>query len=110
MGFTYLASPYSHPDEDVRLERYEAACRAAARLMDQGEVVFSPIAHSHPIELVGQPKKPTHDFWMRQDRPILQHAAKLAVLMLPGWQNSKGVSEEVMIAHALHLPVEYIEA
>ena len=26
----YLASPYTHPDRDVRQERFEAACRAAA--------------------------------------------------------------------------------
>ena len=38
---SYLANPYSHLDPDVREQRYRAACRAAARLMWAGHIVFS---------------------------------------------------------------------
>ena len=51
----YLASPYTHHDPEVRLERYRAVCRAAAGLIRQGRVVFSPIAHSHAITEHGLP-------------------------------------------------------
>jgi hypothetical protein len=103
--YVYLASPYSHPDPAVKQARYEAACRAAARFMEHSEVVFSPIAHSHAIEIVGQPIDPTHDFWMRQDRPLLKGAAELYVLDIDGWKQSKGVTEEIAIAHKLGMPV-----
>lgn len=45
----YLASPYSHPDPAVEELRFEAACEAACKLMQQGHHVFSPIAHTHPV-------------------------------------------------------------
>lgn len=45
----YLASPYSHADPAVQRHRYKEAQRATAEMMIEGRVVFSPIAHSHPI-------------------------------------------------------------
>ncbi|MCP4786572.1 MAG: DUF1937 family protein [Fuerstiella sp.] len=45
----YLASPYSHSDANIREKRFRDVCRTAARLMRNGDVVFSPIAHGHPI-------------------------------------------------------------
>lgn len=104
---TYLASNYSHPDPAIRTERYWAAVKKAAELMLAGECVFSPIAHTHEIGLmIG--KEVDHDFWMRQDKAMLQHCSKLKVLCLEGWENSRGVAEEIACAHALDIPVEYI--
>ena len=108
-GFLYLASPYSHPDPEVRHERFLGACRAAAHLMDCGHVVFSPIAHSHTIETEGLKEVRNGDFWKGQDVPILRHAARLVVLMLPGWRESRGIAWEIELAHTNHLHVEYME-
>ena len=107
-GLTYLASNYSDPDPAVMLERYWAAVRKAAELMLAGECVFSPIAHTHEIGLMlGKPVD--HDFWLRQDRAILQHCSMLKVLCLPGWETSKGVAEEISVAKAIGMPIEYIQ-
>ena len=46
----YLAAPYSHPDPGVRERRFRAINRAAAALIAEGRIVFSPISMSHPIE------------------------------------------------------------
>lgn len=108
MRLTYLASPYSDPDPGVRDQRFRAACRAAARLMLDGPV-FSPIAHSHPIEKYGMADKPPHEFWMRQDIAVLRHCERLVVLCLDGWDRSRGVNEEVHLAHRLGLTVEYMK-
>jgi len=51
----YLASPYTSDDPAVRQQRFEAACRAAAAMIRQGQTVFSPIAHSHAICAFGVP-------------------------------------------------------
>lgn len=46
---TYLACPYSHPDRDVRQRRFDQVNAAAAWLILNEQMVFSPISHSHPI-------------------------------------------------------------
>ena len=49
MNYVYLATPYSHPDSGVREFRFVESCATAAKLMNIGFPVVSPIAHSHPI-------------------------------------------------------------
>jgi hypothetical protein len=108
MRYTYLACPYSHPDFAVREQRYRDVTECAARLMVSDDlVVYSPISHSHPIAPF-MPVQP-HGFWMRQCMPFLSHADELLVLRLPGWDKSRGVKEEIMIANLLGIPVNYID-
>lgn len=107
MSFAYLASPYSHPDPKVRQERFEAACKAAAELMKMGKKVFAPIAYTHPLE--AHTGEQSHDWWMSQDYPFLMVANELIVLMLPGWEQSKGVAEEVRFFKLTGRPVNYME-
>jgi hypothetical protein len=103
----YLASPYSSPDPKVREWRYQQACRATAKLLQQGLVVISPIVHSHPLVAHGLPT--TWAFWSRIDGEYLAHCKVLAVLTLPGWQESVGVQAEIRRALELGLPVMFIE-
>jgi hypothetical protein len=102
----YLASPYTHPDFEVREWRFQEACRATAALLRAGLVVFSPIAHSHPIAKYGMPTN--WGFWSRVDREYLSRSDVLAVLTLPGWRASVGVRAEIQIARELGLPIVYI--
>ena len=106
-SLTYLASPYTHADKEVRRDRYMAACKAAAKLMLAGEVVFAPIAHSHPIEAYFD-KNEGHDFWMRQDAPYLEACSKLVVLTIDGWDKSSGVAHEIRRAVERGIPIEYL--
>lgn len=103
----YFASPYSSPDPDVRTWRFHQACRATAALMQQGLIVISPIVHSHPLVAHGLPT--SWEFWARLDREFLARCDVLAVLMLPGWQESVGVQAEIRLAQELGLPVVFIE-
>ncbi len=102
----YLASPYSHPDINVREERFCAACQAAAHLMWEGHLVFSPVAHTHPIAEFGLPTE--WSFWERQDRALLERCDDVIVLTLDGWDESVGVLAEVQIAKELGKPVRYL--
>jgi len=102
----YLASPYSHFDATVRQARFEAACRAAAALIRRGHVVFSPIAHSHSIAQHGLPQD--WGFWAQQDRRILTACDELWVLMLDGWEHSRGIQAEIALALALGLPIRFV--
>jgi len=93
----YLASPYSDPSLKVRTNRYLAACKAAAEMMEAGTVVFSPIAHTHGIALCGGLPM-GWDYWERVDREFLAACNFMTVLMLDGWRESLGVAAEIRIA------------
>lgn len=104
----YLASPYTHTDHEVRQQRFEQACDAAAAIINRGVVVYSPIAHSHPI--AARNKLPTDwEFWERLDREFIARSDEMHVLMLAGWRESKGVTAEIAIANELGIPVVFVE-
>jgi nucleoside 2-deoxyribosyltransferase len=110
MSLIYLASPYSHPDPAEKEKRYREACRVAGNLMRRGKCVFSPIAHSHPIEQnFEQGGAEGHAFWLKQDFAVLRHCTEMLVLMLDGWESSSGVAAEVEFCKTLQIPVSYIE-
>lgn len=102
----YLASPYTHPDPRVRERRFQEACRVSASLLRAGVVVFSPIAHSHPIANYGLPT--SWEFWSQVDREYLARCDLLAILTIPGWRESTGVQAEIEIAKELGLRIIYI--
>ena len=103
----YLASPYTHPDPVVREQRFKAVCRMAAELMRRGVILYSPIAHSHPISEFGLPTE--WEYWETADREHLNHCDELVVLMLEGWRESRGVQAEIRIAQELDKPVRYLD-
>jgi hypothetical protein len=107
MAFIYLASPYSHPDPEVRHQRFEAVNSAAAALMKKGYVIFSPISHSHIIAR-DHDLPMEWDFWERIDIQFIRMCKELWVLMLPGWDESKGVKAEIKIASDLNIPIKYV--
>ncbi len=107
MQYTYLASPYSHADAAVREARYLSVAAAAGRLMAQGENVFCPITHSHAIgEALDRPVD--FEFWMWVDTPFLAHASRVTVLLLEGWDKSRGVKHEINLSKTLGIPVDYL--
>ena len=107
MSFLYLATPYSHPDPGEREARYVAALRKTAGLMRAGQVVFSPIVHTHHVERIVGPRP--HLFWIDAGLPILARASKLLVLRLSGWESSIGVAMEIEFAERHGIPVEMID-
>lgn len=103
----YLASPYSHPDTLVRQARFEAVCRQVAILIEAGIMVFSPIAHTHPIVLYGLPKG--WDFWEKYDREFIAMCSQLWILTIDGWRDSVGIDGEVNIASEMRKPILFIK-
>jgi hypothetical protein len=105
----YLATPYWSDDPNLRPDRFILACRIAAKLMLEGHVVFSPIAHSHSVAVHGN-LPPGHDFdWMAQDLPMLRNCQMLLVAMMPGWKESKGIALEIREAAREHIYTEYLD-
>lgn len=103
---TYLASPYSHENPEIREERFQKAAWATSVLMRSGRMVFSPITHSHSVALHGTPSDWT--FWQRFDFACLRSMKDMLILMLDGWEDSTGIGQEIEIMNQLGKPVEYI--
>ncbi len=101
----YLMSPYSDPDPAVRQARFEAACKAATALMQNGGLVYSPVIHKHSLFAHGLPAC-NFRFWERLDEAILSACTSVVVLMLPGWLDGFGI--ELAIACKLGLPIRHI--
>ena len=100
----YLASPYSHADANIRRQRFETACRAAAGMIRAGHSVFSPIAHSCPISSHGNLPE-DWAFWESVDRDLLAKCDRMVILALPDWHESRGVRSEIEIARELSMPI-----
>lgn len=105
----YLASPYTHDDAEVREARWRAAAKGAARLMNTlGCVVFSPIVHYHPID-EHLPRHPP-EFWDATCEAYMEQCDCCAVLMVEGWQESRGVTREIAWFRTRGLSVFYVWA
>ena len=107
-GLVYLATPYSHPETEVKERRFQVVNKKAAELMVAGVLIFSPISHTHPIALAGD--LPTGwAFWEKYDRVILVACVKIIVLRQEGWEASTGVRAEIQLAEEIGLPIEFID-
>ena len=105
----YLSTPYSHEDENVREKRYEQVTRVAADIMvREGHNVFSPITHSHPLVQVTDGLPDSFEGWEALDYQYIDWCDALWVLLLPGWERSKGVAHEVKYANEKGTPVFYV--
>lgn len=45
----YLASPYSHPIDDIREQRFKDIAKISAELNSEGVIAFSPIVYGHTL-------------------------------------------------------------
>jgi hypothetical protein len=107
MSFIYIASPYSHPDDNVKQARYEMIRSYVADCLVKGEIVYSPINDNHPVAKYHG--MPTHwEFWARLDKAFINASSKVRVYQMEGWDKSVGVKAEVEYAKSLGKEVEYV--
>ena len=101
----YLASPYSHKDHSVMEERYLAIDNFAAEMFKQGFYkVHEPIASCHHKSKRHQLPS-GYTFWQKRDRWLIDKSDAVLVLMIDGWKESVGVTDEIWYAKSLHKPV-----
>ncbi len=106
-GFWYLAAPYSRAPRGIYAAWHDA-CRAAALLVRAGLSVFSPISHSHPIALDGDIDTMDGSLWIGVDRPMMDAAIGIIVLMAPSWERSVGICEELRVFREAGKPIIYM--
>lgn len=104
--YIYVASPYSHEDPNVRLDRYLEVGAYTAHLLKERTPAFSPIVHCHDIAT--RHDLPTNaEYWRQYNGAMLAPAKELHVLQLDGWEKSLGVRWEMEFAQILQKPIRY---
>lgn len=105
----YLAIPYTFNSE----LSYQISNEVAAKLMGEGNIVFSPISHSHVIaDYMDEGLRYSQDFWMNQDLPFIEWCDKVFCIVIGefGYElidNSKGVQRELKEANKLNKQFEF---
>lgn len=113
-GIIYLASPYtsnnSNPEDKKSTEhlRFSTTARIAGELINKGHIIYSPITHNHPMK-IRTDLPGDWEFWKSFDEIMIKACSELWVLMLYGWNVSKGVTAEIEIAKSLRMPIKFID-
>jgi hypothetical protein len=108
-GVVYVASPYTHTDKTVEHERGVAVSMYTASLNVKGIKAFSPIAYGEQLVKYNSKLPTDAKFWEEFNFTFLKACSNLWVLMLEGWEESKGVRDEIAFARALGIPITYID-
>ena len=107
----YLACPYTDLSAEVRDQRFHAATKAAAALISQGHIVFSPITMTHPIDTVmaGVAGTLGSEFWVAYDEAFMSFCSELAIVKVSGWDKSAGIARERLFFEARSLPIWFVD-
>lgn len=105
----YLACAYSHPDPQVRRNRYIAATLAATDLMRQGYVVISPITMGHGYALADPGLPTAYDRHRALCEALMTPCQHLMVLDGDGVERSEGVHEEIAFFRQRGRPISLLD-
>jgi hypothetical protein len=104
----YLATPYTGSTQDIMDLRWWAGTRIAAWLVRQGIHVYAPVTMTGPIAHEGDIQG-GFQAWAGMDKTFIDKCDALAVGMLPGWNRSEGVKEEIATFEEQEKPIVYID-
>ncbi|QWY83598.1 TIR domain-containing protein [Rhizobium phage RHph_X2_26] len=109
-GFTYVATPYSKWFKTFGLEK-AARCAAelTGELISSGLRCYSPIAHCHFVAMSNYLDPLDWKLWMAQCAPMMEAANGAVILMLPGWQESSGVTAEIEYFTKARKPILFVK-
>lgn len=104
----YVATPYSKYPMGIEAAWIDA-CKLTADLMKRGLKVYSPIAHTHPLAIHGGIDPLDHSIWLPFDASMMKKADALLVAMMPTWEKSRGIQEEIVAFLEMNKPVIYLD-
>lgn len=105
----YLAISYSNFNKELS---FEIANKITAKLMNEGNIVFSPISHCHPIS-ISNSLPGDWNFWKKFDESFIKWCEEVYVVLIQQHdgvyynseqviKDSEGVNAEMKIAQRLN--------
>ena len=101
-GLWYFAHPYTCKDSTGKYimggeeANFRLCCIRSAKLIERGWIIYSPIAHAHPIHTAWPPfvAGELHDFWYQFDNAFIGAVDFAGIILAPKWETSKGCIAE----------------
>jgi Domain of unknown function (DUF1937) len=90
----YLGTPYSKYPAGLE-QAFVDACNLCGKLLQRGLIVYSPIAHTHPVAMHAGLDPLDHKIWLPFDEVRMNKADAMLVAMMKGWETSKGIQHEI---------------
>ena len=104
----YIASPYSSPIHAVREDRAYQVAAFAAHCFNRGLIVYCPIASWHWV--AQEHSLPTDaKAYERLNFQFSRAAQETYILKLDGWEESKGVMQELIWAKLFNHTIRYFD-
>ena len=101
-GIWYFAHPYTCKDVNGNYvsggeEANFRLCNIrAAKLIEKGYVIYSPISHTHPIHVSYPPfvGGNIHEMWYKFDNENIRQIPFKGIILAPNWEKSSGCRAE----------------
>ena len=101
-GIWYFAHPYTCKDANGNYvsggeEANFRLCNIrAAKLIEKGYVIYSPISHTHPIHVSYPPfvGQKIHEMWYKFDNENIRQIPFKGIILAPNWEKSSGCRAE----------------
>jgi len=101
-GIWYFAHPYTCKDANGNYvsggeEANFRLCNIrAAKLIEKGYVIYSPISHTHPIHVSYPPfvGGNIHEMWYKFDNENIRQIPFKGIILAPNWEKSSGCRAE----------------
>jgi len=112
-GVWYFAHPYTVRDEDGKRDyrgqeaNFNMCVVRSAQLMIRGYNLYSPIAHSHPIQMACPDLQ--DDIWYRLDNEFIDVTDWEGIILAPGYEKSEGCVQERKRIAKRGLEVKYYD-
>ena len=104
----YLATPYTKYPKGLE-HAFRDAARLTARLLNDGFMVYCPIAHTHPIAVHGGLDPRDHDVWLAFDAALIDKSDALLVAHMEGWEDSYGIIQEIKAFAKAEKPIYHLD-
>lgn len=102
MDLWYFAHPYTVKDNSgnhilaAEQANFQLCCYRSAELLHRGVMVYSPIAHTHPIHVAWPQFLQNGEWklWMTLGNLIMDRCEFTGIILAPKWDMSKGCKAE----------------